>query len=190
MLAFFAFFFFGIGLGGLAIGALHLTDGPVGAIIFASSLITVSIAWPLTKWVIRYGGVRFSPSVCLAKVESARATGEGPDVTLLLDLTVSPKGYSSFRANSKVKVNLCDIQSWVEGKTIVVEYSTLQRWRVRVLSHNSESLVNSDSNVIETASEETREIRLPISPELVIFAIAGFFLGSLVAVYLSSNSLL
>ncbi|GAA4985932.1 hypothetical protein [Kitasatospora paranensis] len=67
-----------------------------------------------------------------ARIESVRAVGEGPDIPLLLELTVAPGGSASYRARARTAVNLVDVGSYRVGTVIPVDHDPEQPWRVTV----------------------------------------------------------
>ena len=68
----------------------------------------------------------------MARIESSRAVGEGPEIPLQLDLTVAPTGRSAYRAHATAVVNLMDLEDYRTGRTVVVDHDPERPWDVRV----------------------------------------------------------
>ncbi|WP_052441067.1 hypothetical protein [Streptacidiphilus anmyonensis] len=68
----------------------------------------------------------------MARIESVRAVGDGPDVPLRLDLTVAPDGRPGCRVDASAVVNLMDLDDFRVGRTVVVDQDAAHPWEVRV----------------------------------------------------------
>ncbi|MEY9838640.1 hypothetical protein [Streptacidiphilus sp. EB103A] len=145
----------GVEIGGVAAGAVHLTDPA-----FSSSVLLFVLGMNLIPWtgLIGFAAVRNSRSKAerlaeqaeraerakveaapktpaLARIETSRAVGEGPDLPLLLDLTVAPDGRPGYRVEMHATVNLMDMDAYRAGCVIVVDHDPDRLWRV-TLQHS------------------------------------------------------
>ncbi|WP_052442689.1 hypothetical protein [Streptacidiphilus neutrinimicus] len=68
----------------------------------------------------------------MARIESVRAVGDGPDVPLRLDLTVAPEDRPGCRVDATAVVNLMDLDDFRVGRTVVVDQDRAHPWEVRV----------------------------------------------------------
>src|SRR5262249_42186410 len=94
----------------------------------------------MAAWGLLYAGRRrrtgltstgpLSPAV--ARVESAKATGEGPDHQVRLDLTVAPSGQPAYRVHTSARGNVMDLDRFRAGRTVRVEYARARPWHVGV----------------------------------------------------------
>ena len=138
----------GIELGGVVAGGLHLGD------VTGDALLLFIICVNLVPW-IGIAGIsaivsarkRASRPVgpaetlqevlptlepVLAKIESSRAVGEGPDLPLLLELTVSPDALPGYRVEIRATVNLMDMDDYKVGRIVVARYDRYNPWRVEI----------------------------------------------------------
>lgn len=97
-----------------------------------------------------------------ARIESAKATGDGPDLPLRLDLTVAPGNRSAFRVEARTVVNLMDLDDFRVGRVVVVDYEPARPWRVRVRRHpGAEWAARIETLQIDSAPAETRQTEPP-----------------------------
>nr|WP_134004977.1 hypothetical protein [Streptomyces sp. 846.5] len=137
----------GVEIGGVAAGAIHLTDPA-----FSDSVLLFVLSINLAPWtgLIGFAAVMGSrpkaerlaeraerakieaaPQVpALARIEMSRAVGEGPDLPLLLDLTVVPDGRPGYRVEMHATVNLMDMDAYRAGCVVVVDHDPDRPWRV------------------------------------------------------------
>ncbi|MFD9127335.1 hypothetical protein ACFV0G_21665, partial [Kitasatospora sp. NPDC059571] len=73
---------------------------------------------------------RVQPAV--ARIESVRAVGEGPEVPLQLDLSVAPEGRPEYRATARAVANVMALDEYRAGRRLLVEYLAVQPAHVRV----------------------------------------------------------
>ncbi|MFD7901788.1 hypothetical protein ACFV4F_06365 [Kitasatospora sp. NPDC059722] len=94
----------------------------------------------------------------MARIEASRATGEGPDIPLRLDLTVAPTGGRAYRADATVVVNLMDLDDFRVGRTVVVDHDPARPWDVRVRRRPGAEFAGRVAlTKIDTAPPETRQ---------------------------------
>lgn len=136
---------FGVELGGVAAGAIHLT-GPDGNMITLfvvcinlapwTGLAGIGLLVNAGRRVDRKTEEPYLPlpplQPVLAKIEASRAVGEGPDIPLRLDLTIAPDGSSGYRVEADVTVNLMDLDNYRVGRTVVAAYDPERPWRVEI----------------------------------------------------------
>lgn len=111
-------------------------------------------------------------SPALARVESAEATGEGPNHRMRLDLTVAPKGRAAYRVHATAGVNVMHLQDFRAGRTLDVEYDPERPWRVRVPGQQDGTV----QVPLDSAAEATREAE-PKGPP-AYGAVAGTLLAA------------
>ncbi|MEV7177483.1 hypothetical protein [Kitasatospora sp. NPDC093679] len=93
----------------------------------------------------------------MARIESSRAVGEGPEIPLQLDLTVAPTGRSAYRAHATAVVNLMDLEDYRAGRTVVVDHDPERPWDVRVRRRPGAEFAGRIALAkIDTAPVETR----------------------------------
>ncbi|WP_052434536.1 hypothetical protein [Streptacidiphilus melanogenes] len=119
------------------------------ALLFAGRrrrLATVTAAVEPPRW-----------ETVMARIESVRAVGDGPDVPLRLDLTVAPEGRSGCRVETTAVVNLMDLDDFRVGRTIVVDHDGAHPWEVRVHPRPPAGFAGQvTSTRIDSAPPETR----------------------------------
>ncbi|MGF1424930.1 hypothetical protein [Kitasatospora sp. LaBMicrA B282] len=122
------------------------------------------------------------PEPALARIESARATGEGPDIPLRLDLTVAPDGRPGYRAEATVVVNLMDLDDFRTGRIIVVDHDPVRPWNVQVRRNPGAAFAGRIAlTKIDSAPPETRQTAPAVSIGLRGADGAGLRLGLLAA---------
>ncbi|MFC5640448.1 DUF3592 domain-containing protein [Kitasatospora cinereorecta] len=155
-------------LAAVATGAVELGSGSG----VARFVIGINLApWTaMAAWGLVYAGRRrragltptgpLSPAV--ARVESAKATGEGPDHQVRLDLTVAPAGQPAYRVHTSARVNVMDLDRFRAGRTVPVEYDPARPWHVRVVpADGSEWTAEVRLAKIDTAPAATRRSEPP-----------------------------
>lgn len=102
----------------------------------------------------------------LAKIESVRAaSGEGPYVTLSLDLTVAPAAHPSYRVETYASVNIADVVEFRAGRTVLVDFEAEKPWRVSVHANPGAEWAGRIALArLESASPDTRVRRPKVSP--------------------------
>ncbi|GLW69360.1 hypothetical protein Kpho02_16590 [Kitasatospora phosalacinea] len=147
-------------LGAVVQGAARLGEDDPGAI--AQFVVAVN----LTPWTallavaLTYAGRRRLAGMHLkgplapafARIEKSRATGEGPDHTVQLDLTVAPEGRPAYRVDGRARVNVMHLQEFAAGRTLDVSYDPERPWRVEVPGRCPDGA----GAPLDTAPENTR----------------------------------
>jgi hypothetical protein len=173
---------FGVELGGTAAGAIHLADGAAGEI----SLFVISIN--LAPWTglggfgllagARHRAARAHEAATdgplpalqpvLARIETARAVGEGPDIPLRLGLTISPDDRPGYRVDVGATVNLMDMHDYRVGRILVAAYDPDRPWRVQILPPPADWAARAASAEIDSAPLSTLTVKpLPVPAEAV-----------------------
>ncbi|MEV4558905.1 hypothetical protein AB0K51_18215 [Kitasatospora sp. NPDC049285] len=122
-------------------------------------------------------GVAAGPkSPALARVESARATGDGPNHTVKLDLTVAPKGVAPYRVHTTARVNVMDLDGYKAGRTLDVSYDPQRPWKVEVaaLAENAPQVPLDGAPESTRASEPPTARRRGVLPAAAIALLLGF----------------
>ncbi|PBC66118.1 hypothetical protein BX265_8562 [Streptomyces sp. TLI_235] len=150
----------GVELGGIAAG---IADSHVPLIVISSNLapwtaiggFTLLAGGRRRRVEAALGPVRLETA--MARIESSRAVGEGPDIPLQLDLTVAPTGRPAYRANATAVVNLMDLDEFRVGRTVVVDHDPERPWNVRVRRQPGAEFAGRVALAkIDTAPVETR----------------------------------
>ncbi|RKE21771.1 hypothetical protein [Streptomyces sp. TLI_171] len=167
-------------LGAVVSGATRLGDGGVGRFVIGVNLVP----WTgLVAGAMVFAGrrsraglqvVQGPMSPALARVEAARATGDGPEHLVHLDLTVAPKGRGAYRVNAVARVNVMDLSEYRAGRTLDVSHDPERPWRVTVPGRQTGAV----QVPLDTAPESTRET----APKPVPASARGPLLGCLLAV--------
>jgi hypothetical protein len=133
----------GVELGGVVAGAIHLGDADASGV----GLFVISVN--LVPWTGLGGGALLAaagrraarateaalpplPALrpVLARIETSRAIGDGPDLPLFLSLTVAPDGAPGYRADIHATVNLMDMDDYKAGRIVVAAHDPDRPWRV------------------------------------------------------------
>ncbi|WP_345696898.1 hypothetical protein [Kitasatospora terrestris] len=159
----------GVELGGIVAGIMS-TDTATGVVL---TVVGANLApWTaMGGFVLLYRGRRRASQVkqapprlepAMARIESSRAVGEGPDIPLDLDLTVAPAGVPAYRAGATAVVNLMDLDDFRVGRTVVVDHDPLRPWDVRVrIRPDGEWAGRLAAAGIDTAPPESRRAEPP-----------------------------
>ena len=157
----------GVEIGGTVAGGLHLVDpGAAGVGLFVVGINL--IPWTaIAGFALLFGSGRKAAGIAevrtmhpaLARIESSRAVGEGPDFAVRLDLTVAPDGRPGYRVWSTTTVNLMDMDDFRAGRIVVVDHDPEQPWRVQVRKRpTSEWAARAALAKIDSAPVETMEV--------------------------------
>ncbi|MGW4805942.1 hypothetical protein [Kitasatospora sp. NPDC004272] len=177
-------------LGAVVQGATELGDEDGGGI--ARFVVGINLVpWTtLLAGALVYGGRRRQAGLHVkgatvpapARIEDVRATGDGPDHRLELDLTVAPKGRPAYRVHGRARVNVMHLQEFAAGGTLDVSYDPERPWRVEV----PERCPERDRVPLDTAPESSRvrEPKVPLRGALIA-ALAAAAVGA--AVYFATG---
>ena len=140
----------GVESGGIVAGAIHLTDGTasgVGLFVISVNLVPwTAIGGVVVLTVAQRRSVRTAAGAALplpvllpvlARIETSRAVGEGPDLPLRLGLTVAPDDAPGYRAEIGATVNLMDMDDYKAGRIVVAAHDPDRPWRVALEPHPS-----------------------------------------------------
>lgn len=175
-------------LGAIVHGGIHLGDSDGGSV--AEFVIGIN-ALPWTAIIggallhtgrrKRLGLETVGPTeAALARVESSKAVGEGPDFPVRLDLTVAPTNRPAFRVDAKSSVNLMDLDRLQPGRNVVVDYDPLRPWKVSVRRDPGvEWIERVTITDIATAAEDSRakEPALPAGRRTWWYGLAAAVVG-------------
>jgi hypothetical protein len=135
----------GIELGGVAAGALHLGDASGDSVLLFVICVNL-VPWTGIAGISAIVGARKRASrpietlrevlptlePVLAKIEASRAVGEGPDLPLMLELTVAPDALPGYRVEIRATVNLMDMDDYKVGRIVVARFDPYNLWRVEI----------------------------------------------------------
>ncbi|MFB7944770.1 hypothetical protein ACFC6L_07580 [Kitasatospora phosalacinea] len=179
-------------LGAVTQGAIRLGDDDPGTI--AQFVIAVN----LTPWTallaaaLTYDGRRRRAGLHLkgplapasARIEESRATGDGPDHTVELDLTVAPGGRPAYRVEGRAKVNVMHLPEFTAGRTLDVSYDPERPWQVEVPSRCPDGA----GVPLDTAPESSRVHRPKVPLRGALYATLGAVLLGVAVFFLKWGS--
>jgi hypothetical protein len=168
---------FGAEIGGIAAGAMHLGNGADGVTLFVVSINLAPWTGIAGFGLLAYGRSRATRALevaihgplpalrpVLAKVETARAVGEGPDIPLRLGLTIAPDESPGYRVDVSKTVNLIDMNDYRVGRIIVAAYDPDRPWRVEIPLPSAEWVARAAVAGIDSAPLDTLAVKPPPAP--------------------------
>lgn len=135
----------GVALGATSVGAAHLTDDSGSGVAYF--VIGLNVApWAAAAGFALLGAAnaraigrsrRSEPPLpelrpVLARIETSRAVGDGPDLPLRLGLTVAPEDRPGYRVEIGATVNLMDMDDYRVDRIVVAGYDPERPWRVEI----------------------------------------------------------